>query len=224
LWESLLLNGTAPHKAVAELHSRVHDPELSAAQGRVITPVLHCHYDTWRPNPPRRVSRLEHDPHWHLKIDRVTQFSIVATQTRQMLQERKPRSLAFAWYGEAGQGIEIFHQRLNVELREHLPNAFLFEVRPQWPLELSRPHISFRDMMLEVFEVNYLEDIPARIRAKTHGASGIRSLIYVRHQPVSSTKLINPKTLKVYLEWWNSTFVPLLERQQFALLGVSFIV
>lgn len=233
LWESILLKGIAPHRAVAKLYGRMGHLDLSTADVRWMTPVLHCHYANWKANAPLPVSRLEHDPHWYLKIDRVTQFSTVATQTRQMLREQKLRSLAFVWYGQEGQGIEIFHQRLNVELREDLSNTFVYEVRPEWPAELENYHHSFRDMMTEAFEVNSLEDIPARIRSKTHGAFEKQTLVYIRHQPVVSPKKmtpqrlrhsINPKTLQEYLKWWNTIFVPLLERQQFALSGVSFVV
>ncbi len=48
--------------------------------------------------------------------------------------------------------------------------------------------------------------------------------MYVRHEPVASPRLINPKSLRLYLKWWDKKFLPLLERNQFALLGVSFIV
>ncbi len=41
---------------------------------------------------------------------------------------------------------------------------------------------------------------------------------------MTSSKLINPKSLKKYLEWWDKKFIPILERNQFALLGISFIV
>jgi hypothetical protein len=197
---------------------------LSTADARWMTPVLHAHYGSWRANPPTPPGRLVHDPYWHLKVDRVTQFSTVATQTRQMLRECKPRSLAFAWYGREGEGIEIFHQRLNIELREDLGGVYVDEVRPDWPRDLHNYHRSFSDMLTEAFSVNELADIPARVRAKTRGAAGRQTLIYVRHQPVRSARLINPKTLGEYLRWWNDTFAPLLENQQFALLGVSFVV
>ncbi len=224
LWEDILLKGIAPHKAVANLYSRITDLDLSTTDVRWMTPVIHCHYGNWKANPPKPPDRIIHDSFWHLKIDRVTQFGTVATQTRQMLRERKPPSLAFVWYGQQGMGMETFHQRLNIELREDLANTHVHEVRPEWPADLHTPYRSFSDMFAEVFEVSSLEDIPARIRSKTHGAFGKQTLVYVRHQPVKSTKLINPKSLKIYLEWWDSVFAPLLEQNQFALLGISFVV
>ena len=224
-WEQVLLKGIAPHRAMSLLYRRMADLGLSVADVRWMTPVLHCGYDTWSANPPQPPNRLEHDPHWHVKIDRVVQFSIVAEQTRQMLRERKPRSLAFVWYGQQGQGVGLFHQRLKVEFQESLTTTIIDEVLPEWPMDLHNPARSFRDMLTEAFGVGSLDDIPARIRTKTHGAFGTQTLVYVRHQPVASSKLINPKILKLYLEWWNAEFVPLLnDSQVFALLGVSFVV
>jgi len=224
LWDDILLRGIAPHQAVARLYSRLGDLHLSTADVRWLTPVLHRQYDAWRANPPTPPSRLVHDPHWHLKIDRVTQYSVVAEQTRQMLRERKPRTHAFVWYGREGEGIEIFHQRLNVELRESLLHTFVYEVRPEWPMEFEDFYRSCQDMLTEAFSVSTLDAIPARIRSKTAGASGTQTLVYIRHQPVRSPKVLNAKNFQRYLAWWDSVFAPLLESQQFVLLGVSFLV
>ncbi len=167
--------------------------------------------------PERRPS----DPHWHLKIDRVKQYNSVIAQTRLMMREQKPKSLAFVWYGQEGQGIEIFHKRLLVELREDLTNAFVYQVRPRWPEHLENYHDAFSDVLTEAFGVNSPEDIPARIRSESHGKL---TLVYVRHEPVRSTQLINPDSLKEYVRWWDAEFVPLLEKKQFAILTVSFLV
>lgn len=224
LWEDLLLRGLAPHQAVARLYSRLGDLKLSTTDVRWLTPVLHGNYATWRATPPSPPSRFVHTPHWHLKIDRVVQYSVVAEQTRQMVRERKPRTHAFVWYGREGEGIEIFYQRLTMELRESLGNVFVYEVRPEWPMEFADFHRSCADMLLEAFGVNELAAIPARIRAHTAGARGVQTLVYIRHQPVRSPKILDSGKFQRYLEWWDSNFAPLLEPHQFALLGVSFLV
>jgi len=47
----------------------------------------------------------------------------------------------------------------------------------------------------------------------------------VRHTPVRSAKaVINVKTFKTYLEWWDMNFAPVLDGQVFAVLGASFVV
>ncbi|MCP4689123.1 MAG: hypothetical protein GY859_13800, partial [Desulfobacterales bacterium] len=189
-----------------------------------MTPVLHAGYGNWRANPPRPPERLLHDPDWDLKLDRVAQFYTVSGMTAQMIQEGKPRSLAFVWYGKESQGILRFHKRLSTELRKHLFNTSLMVVRPEWPADFVDSNLSFSDMLKEAFEISHLADVSSRIRNETKGASGKQTLVYIRHQPVSSSKLINPKILKRYLQWWNAVFAPLLEKNQFALLGVSFRV
>jgi hypothetical protein len=54
--------------------------------------------------------------------------------------------------------------------------------------------------------------------------SGRSTLVYVNHQPLRSSKLINTGAYKKYLEWWDCHLTPLLEAQTCALLGVSFVV
>nr|VFJ89718.1 MAG: hypothetical protein BECKH772A_GA0070896_100175 [Candidatus Kentron sp. H]VFJ91256.1 MAG: hypothetical protein BECKH772B_GA0070898_100165 [Candidatus Kentron sp. H]VFJ97802.1 MAG: hypothetical protein BECKH772C_GA0070978_100165 [Candidatus Kentron sp. H] len=222
----ILTQAIPPHRAVARLFGRLEGP-ATTARARWMTPLLFRGYSEWNAEPPPEPpARGIHDPHWHLKIDRVSQFSTVTTQTLQMAREGRPRSLAFVWYGAQGQGIGLFHQRLNVELREYLPNfnAHLHEIRPDWPSELEDPDMAFRDCLTEAFGVKYPDDIPRAIRKLTQGASGRQTLVYVRHAPVISSRLINPKSLKGYLAWWDRAFAPLLERNQFLLLGISFVV
>jgi hypothetical protein len=224
-WEQVLLKGLAPHQAIQRLYRGLTDLGLSVADARWLTPALHCGYDVWRANPPQPLSRLDHDPHWDVKVDRVTQFNAVAQGVRDMLFERKPRSLAFVWYGQPGQGVDIFHQRLTVEFHEKLTATVVHEARPEWPLELANARRSFADMLTEAFEVRRLDDIPARIRARSQGEFGRQTLVYVRHQPVTSPQVLNLRTLKCYLDWWNAEFMPLFDQTQvFFVLGVSFVV
>ena len=225
LWQSILLDGQPPHVAMTKIRGKLVDLDLSFSDARWLTPVMHCHYAGWTSTPPQRVAPLEHDPHWHLKLDRVPQFGTVAFQTRQMLREHRPRSLAYVWYGKGGQGIDLFHKRLKVELQDDLATrAHFFSVRPEWPMDLHDPARSFADMMCEAFDVQALQDIPRVVRAQSRGASGRQTLVYVRHQPVRSTKVLNPRDLKAYLEWWDREFAPLLQERYYALLTVSFEV
>jgi hypothetical protein len=224
-WQSVLIDAQPPHVAMAELCGKLADLELSFSDARWMTPVMYSHYNQWQATAPQRINPLEHDPHWHLKLDRVSQFATVAFQTRQMLRELRPRTLAYTWYGQQGQGIQLFHKRLLVELQQDLgSNTHFHEVRPTWPMEFHNPDRSFADMMSEAFDVQSLRDIPGCIRNFTRGASGRQALVYVRHEPVRSPKVMNPRLLKAYLEWWDRAFVPLLDNRSYALLTVSFEV
>ncbi len=223
-WRAVLLDGTTPHKAVAEMYGHLGDMGLSFRDARWMTPVLHRHYDYWESNPPKPSQRIS-DPHWHVKFDRVRHFGQVLFQTQEVLRNRKPPCLAYLWYGEEGQGIEQFHQRLKVELPDYVGTAHLYEVRPRWPEELGAPYLCFEDMMLEAFDVLSLDDVPARIRSQTRGEPGRDIVVYVRHEPIRRGEVVKPKHLKSYLEWWDDVFAPLLrEAPAFGLLGISFVV
>ncbi len=222
-WDDVVNKGFAPDKAVSSLYSKMTDHGVDTSDLRWMTPVAYCRYAGWRSYPPQ-TDRDKYPHDWHLKIDRVAQFGTVSWQTNEMLREQKPRSRAYIWYGEEGQGVDIFHERLKVCLGKDLNNTSFYEVTPEWPSELEIPSRSFKDMLLEAFEVSELEMIPGRIRAMTGGQSGKQTLVYVRHKPVKSKKIMNPRALKDYLEWWDSVLVPLLGSNQFALLGISFVV
>jgi hypothetical protein len=221
---SILLDAAPPHVAVARMRYSHGALDLSFGDLRWMTPILHCHYSTWKASRPKRDTPLERDSHWRFKLDRVRQFSEVLYLTMQMLAERKPRSRAYVWYGKEGQGVDLFHQRLKIELPGCLHDTYLYEVRPEWPVEFQNPYRSFEDMFTEAFEVQSLQDVPARIRTQTRGVSGRQTLIYIRHRPVRTSKLFSLAMLKRYLEWWEYKFVPILESGSYALLGVSFVV
>jgi len=222
-WRRILLDGKPPHVAVTETRIRTDTlgPQLDT---RWATPMLHASYARWLFQPPKAPGRLERDPHWHIKLDRVSQFSQVFLQTYEMFQERKPRSLAYLWYGGQDQGIELFHQRLRVDLQEKLKNVIVFEVQPEWPADMVQPHRSLSDMITQAFRVESLDQVPARIRTFARGAPGREVLVYVRHLPIKSGHIFHPHFLKTYLEWWDVTFIPHLPKRAFALLGISYEV
>lgn len=223
-WSNVLLKEKAPHTAISHIRSHMGEFGLNVSDTRWMTPVLHCHYSRWKANPPQRLSRLERDPHWRVKLDRVSQFSKVFFQVYEMFQQRKPRAFAYLWYGKEDQGIELFHQRLKVDLQEKLINVIIYEVLPEWPPTLDDPYICFRNMLIQAFEVQSIDQIPARIRTYTQSLSGRQTLVYIRHRPITSAYTFHPNYLKTYLEWWNLNFVSKLPERTHALLGISYEV
>ncbi|MCW5213104.1 hypothetical protein VU04_09370 [Desulfobulbus sp. TB] len=197
-WEALLLKGKAPHTALTATHARLGGLDLTTADIRWMTPVLHCRYEDWQATPPVAPDRSERDPHWRLKVDRVNQFSKVFYQTHQMLMERKPRGLAYLWYGTPEQGLEIFHRRLSVELQEKLLETAVYAVTPEWPDDLHDPDRSFSDMFCQAFDVESLDHIPARIRTFSRGMSSRKVLVYLCHRPVTSRDIFDPKNIRLY--------------------------
>jgi len=224
LWSAMLLRGEPPQRAVAELQSRMDLRSFSCGDIRWITPVLHAGYAGWHADLARVEDHFSNDPFWHLKVDRVVQYSTVMAQCELMLREQRPRCRSFVWYGTAGQGVEIFHQRLHRELDDALPQASVHTVRLRWPDHLSKPDSSFRNMLCEAFDVASLNDIPARVRHETQGCGTKQTLIYLRHEPVAGSKLINPISLRGYILWLDAMVAPLLEDHQYLLVGISFVV
>ena len=221
-WESLLLRGETPHRALSATHARLGGLGLTTADIRWMTPVLHCRYDQWQATPPVAPDRSKRDPHWRLKVDRVSQFSKVFYQTHQMLLERKPRGLAYLWYGTPEQGLEIFHRRLSVELQEKLSETTVYSRELEWPDDLHDPARSFADMFCQAFEVESLDHIPARIRTFSRRMGSRKVLVYLCHRPVTSKHVFDPKKIRLYLDWWNGKFLPLVPKNAHVLLGISY--
>jgi hypothetical protein len=224
LWDSLLIRGEAPHKAVTQMYSRVANLGLTFRDVRWMTPVLHRRYRAWRSTPPRLRNRTERDPNWRVTLDRLKQAGQVFLETNRMLRQRRPRALAYFWYGEEGQGIELFHERLNVELLQMPAEISFHKVNPDWPDESLERRRSFEDMMAEAFEVQTLEDVPGRIRGWTRSDPRRPALVYICHQPLRRGGRVHPAEMGDYLEWWDRAFAARLEEAgAFGLLGVSFI-
>ncbi|WP_133512264.1 hypothetical protein [Candidatus Thiosymbion oneisti] len=230
LWEAVILKGRAPHLALQEVYQRTPELDLSLADVCWMTPVLYGQYAEWRANPP--VKHWIKDDEWHLKVDRIHQFGTVSFLVREMLRNKRPRCLFFVWYGRAGEGIDLFHERLASELELDLPGATeVYPVNPAWPDHLADPTIAFREVTLEVFGVNSLEDIPARIRTQNQGERQV--LTYLNHRPVITrpyaspemlANTINPQTLRDYFDWCDRVYPDLLEPGQYLLVGISFVV
>ncbi|MCP4699034.1 MAG: hypothetical protein GY862_19600 [Gammaproteobacteria bacterium] len=232
LWESVILKGRVPHRALQQVYLRTAELNLSRADVRWMTPVLYGHYREWRANPPKPAKHWVTDDHWHLKVDRIGQFGTVTHLTREMLRNKRPRCLFFVWYGREGEGIDLFHDRLASELEVDLPSAAeVYSVRPAWPDHLANAEIAFCEVTEEAFEVNSLENIPARIREQNRGERQV--LTYLNHLPIITrpytsqemlNNSINPRTLRAYFEWCDRVYAGLLEPGQYMLIGISFVV
>ena len=81
-WRCLLLDGFSPNDAMNQMRHYQKKDYVSLADARWMTPVLHCNYDRWASNPPKKISHHILDPFWHLKIDRVKQFGSVYSGVR----------------------------------------------------------------------------------------------------------------------------------------------
>ena len=166
------------------------------------------------------------DPHWRVKLDRLGQYGQVFQQVHEMLKESKPRALAFLWYGNPDQGVDLFHERLRVHLRPHLQDTNFLEITMRWPEAMSAPiEDALQSMFLEAFHIQDINEISGRIREIVQNESGQESFIYFRHEPLDwPDGRITPIHIKEYVQWWDRQFLPLLtEARAFGLLGISFV-
>ena len=227
-WKDVLIRGVEPQTAVARNYQQTGKLNLERTKPHWFTPVVYTNYGPWKSNPPHRVQTKNYDPHWQLKLDRVNQFGRLTLKVRDMLREKKPRSLAFIWYGEEGQGMGHFHERLEVELQNHIEEADVVSYRPRWPEYFSgkgQRRFSSRaleEMLLQAFNVDAVGQIGARVRRDTFGRS---ALVVVNHPHTRSSNELDLRMLKGYLEWWDNHIHRLLDEDtHFFLLGFSFLV
>lgn len=223
---SVLLKGNPPHVAITELRCNLADLNLTFKDLRWMTPVLHCHYDRWTTNRPRPRSKLARDPHWDLKVNRSNQFSIVHSNTMRMMRDHRPSALAYVWYGEAAQGVSIFNQRLEVELRE-LSSRF-WVINLDWPMHVEDPDKDFEYMLTAALSdrnIDSVDDIPDCIADEFYGKGSGPILLYVSNRHPLRPSAVKPPELRKFLNWWANKFVTTLSNKQtFAVLGLSFLL
>jgi hypothetical protein len=222
-WQHVLLNGVAPHVAVARNYQSLGELGLSSLLPHWFTPVIYANYREWSSHVPQQIK--QYDAHWKLKLDRVDQFGRVVLKTQDLLHERRPRVLAFLWYGEEGQGMERFHERLEVELQPRLHSAEVVSRRTRWPDYASDRQQgfsvrAFEEMLLEALAVDRLQQIGGRLRAE---AGNGQALVVLNHPHATSSRVMDPQRLLDYLHWWNDHVVRQLgDEDHFYLLGFSF--
>jgi len=194
---------------------------------RWLTPVFYRGYGGWTGHPATRLSWLP-DPDWEAKLDRDTQWAMVFDKTCEMLAGSLRKGLAFLWYGEEGQGLDLFHQRLKIQLRNRLhQEVCLLEYRPHWPDDLGTTATSYDvypspvEMYRRAFQVRDLSDIGGQVRQAADPQCP-KKVVYIRHQVLTPRQALNLQFLQDYLSWWDATLPHMLGPGQFGLLGISY--
>jgi hypothetical protein len=144
-----------------------------------------------------------------------------------MLWQGEPRGLVFVWFGRDGDGVDLFHGRVEIELglMQASPDSdtALVWIAMNWPEDLDNPEQAFLDVTLAAFEVERLEDIRHRLVSRARGRR--RMLVYLRHRtPASNDRILDPAGLSAYLHWLDRSLLPLLAPDQHLLAGISFLV
>jgi len=222
-FEQVLVQGLQPHEAIDRYRSKL-TASLSLGDVRWMTTVLYQQYGTFEANPPKHRDSRFTDPFWRLNVDRIQQFGSIFWQVSQMLQEKKHHGLAYIWYGISGQGIQLFHERLTVELPKNTACQF-HTIAPCWPLTaVDDQRNVFEDMMAEAFELEF-DLIAGKLRSLSQGKDK-PLLLYIRTEVVqeSPIRLITPRFLKAWFHWLDQVFLPGLPNNCFLLTGVGYVV
>lgn len=223
-WEHLLLLGAPPHLALAELRRDLSRPELglSHADARWLTPVLYSRYDKWT-YKSLRTDAVE--PKRKSKLDRTRQFGQVQGQISDMLDDGRPRALSFVWYGQRGQGVRLFHERISLELRRKLrrDEVGFCSVNLSWPKHYHTDD-SFAEMLNQALGTFTLGQVPEQLR-EVAGCPGRRKmLVYLEHPAVESDRVFSLNEMKRYLEWLDRQDDLFSDEHLFYVLGIPFLV
>lgn len=232
--KEILLYDTPPHKAIQKMYSEFCKNTLTTKDIRWINPVLHRNYSMWRAKRKRK-SIWIHDPHWSKKFDRVAQFGTIRYLTEEMMQYERTKLSVFLWYGIKGQGIDPFHERISVELKEKFKKYTFREIHPVWP-SLFEKNINpknqaaiviykraFTEMIVDAFSVSALEDVPIKIREWSRGKTGEKVLVVIHHETIRDRRIL-PEHIKLYISWLDTSLVKHLDENHFILAAISFEV
>ena len=221
-WDGLLKYGQKPHMAASALYQQPDKVGVGRNEVHWFTPVVHANYAAWESKPVQPDREI--DPHWDLNLDRIPQFGELTLIVRNMMREPKRKALAFIWFGEYGQGMQLFHERVEVKLENELQEERVFVRRPRWPESIA--HADFAKIqnaeweakLREVFSVQTMNEVPAKLRSDAEHQQVI--LLSFPHVNRDTIKCMSPKHLLSYLEWWDGHVLQQFDSQdkQFILL------
>lgn len=201
--------------------------ELSQQTIRHFSTVCHSRCCKWSGGGPRKKSKAHRASDWIITLDRGEQLGRLILKIQYMIKYGKQRSLGFFWYGDAEEGVDVFHERLRKEMKDFWHHKIaLWDETIQWPEYTDRIEKSFEEKFCEVFNVSDLNDIPTVMGNLLPYSSGRTRFALIDHLPIEigKTKRFSPKILKSYLNWWTNRLVPAFPEDIFILLGISFIV
>lgn len=227
-WEDLLGREASPEEAMVRLYGLADARELHVCEPHWMTPALYVGYGRWlpgeRPGPGDT-------PYWEQLIDRTTQFGVVTHHTSGLVERGRKRGVAYVWFGGERAGTERFHDRLRTDLAEELRHrCSMEEVRLVWPDALGGRvdwNVQFEEMIRAGFAAAKepladLNDLPGALSRLAR--AGGKMLLYLRHTPVEEIGRFPMEALVAYLKWWDRRLLPVLERGQSCLLGISYRV
>lgn len=212
--ESLLLEARPPDISLQDALARCGG---TSGDVRWVTPVLHRHYGSWKPG--RKLPRYHldrQDPHWEHRLDRVTHSGTLKEQVGQAVQNRSPATVCCLWYGCDNVGVDLFHQRVPLDLRALRLNVQIALCRMNWPVtDAGNDARAYEGCLLAGLRADEtpfaraplgLYDIP-RFLEQLAGQTGKPTLLHLRLKTINKDVRMPPSKLKAFLEWWQSAVV-----------------
>jgi hypothetical protein len=221
--ERLLLEARPPDIALLDALTRCGN---TSGDVRWVTPILHRHYADWKiSHKPERYHLDKRDPHWEHKLDRITQSGELGKRAEFAIKNHSPATVCCLWYGCTNVGVDLFHERIPLELRAFRQQVQIANCRMDWPLlNLDNMTKAWEECLLAGLLAtatpfarapDTLENIP-RFLEQLAGQTGKRTLLHLRlktiNQQVLTQARMTPGKLRNFLEWWQDYVVaPILK-------------
>lgn len=216
--ERLLLEVRTPETALQDALTRCGS---TSGDVRWVTPVLHCHYGSWQARrKPERFHLDKQDPHWEHKLDRITQSGELGKRAAFAIENRSPATVCCVWYGCDNVGVDLFHERIPLDLRALRLNVQVAHCRMDWPVTATTYQQTYAECLLAGLRNSAtslarapegLEGIP-RFLDQLAGQTGKRTLFHLRLKTIAPGTQMSLGKLKEFLEWWQERVVlPILK-------------
>lgn len=215
--ERLLLEVRTPETALQDALTRCGS---TSGDVRWVTPVLHCHYGNWQAKrKPERFHLDKQDPHWEHKLDRITQSGELGKRAAFAIENRSPATVCCIWYGCNKVGVDLFHERVPLDLRALRLNVQVAHCRMDWPVAAIPHHQTYAECLLAGLRHSAtslarapegLEGIP-RFLDQLAGQTGKRTLLHLRLKTINPETRMSPGKLGEFLEWWQEQVLPALK-------------
>lgn len=216
--KALILEDRPPDIALRDALNRCNS---TSGDIRMMTPLLHRNYADWKPVKKKTTFVLERtDPHWEHTLDRLTQSGTLQKQIGQAVRNNHPETLLFVWYGCENVGIELFHKRVPLDIRELRLNVQIAKVRMDWP---PKSHIhsarSFEPALLAGLReaASTIAQPPSGLHSmpgflhQLAGQSGRKTLFHLQLQTVNEQLGVDPDDVASFINWWQSQVAPHLK-------------
>lgn len=217
--ERLLLETRSPETALLDALTRCGN--TTTGDVRWVTPILHRHYAEWKiARRPERFHLDKRDPHWEYKLDRITQSGELGKRAEFAIKNRNPATICCIWYGCDNVGVDLFHERIPLELRAFRQQVQIAHCRMDWPqVESGNMAKVWEECLLAGLRAaatpfarapDTLENIP-RFLEQLAGQTGKRTLLHLRLKTINKQVLalsrMTPGKLRNFLEWWQDRVV-----------------